>query len=520
MEGHKIKSNYELIIDENSVFRGTFYGTIGILYRVLLLFLTNLILARVLGAKLYGIWSLNFVIMTIVNAIGLMGLDQGLSRFIGKYQGEEKIEKVIDTVNTGIVLVLIVSLLSSFLLFFLSSFISKLFNINDLSWMLKIISFTLIPAALVGIIGSIFQGYENIKISRIINSFVPSSFWMFAVILLLLIKKINFLNIYLAYLISTWLSAGVALIFLIQNFSQRRISISLKSVFNSVKKMLGSLLSFCTPLLLFNLLTLIREFTDTFLIGYFLGTYEVGIYQVAFRIARLVPFLFLGTRDIFTPLISKKLVKDNYNKDSINELYLRTTKWLFAPTLLIIFTIMMFPDFFLTLFGGEFLQSSSSLKLLLWAYFIYGVVGPVDSLNVALGSTKFIAGYTLLGAITSIIFNLLLIPRFGVEGAAISAFLSILLIKIISVSKLHIIDDVTLFRSRYILFVIFSTFIGFVYGFLLRRVINNVLYGVIFFIILFGLFELLILKKLHLIDEKDKILFKYSILKLNIFTKI
>jgi O-antigen/teichoic acid export membrane protein len=338
------------LIEEISIVRGTFYGSIGVISRVGFLFLVNLFLARGLGVEFYGIWSLNFIILTFGNFLVLLGLEKGISRFIGQYRGSGKKQGINQIINSSIILVLLSSLTASILLFVFSSDIASFFKIEELSWMLKIIAFTFFPAALIEIIGSIFQGYENIKVSRAINSFIPSFLWLAAVGLLMVLGKVNLLNVSLSYLFLIWISGAVGVYFLFQFLKKESMKISLKSTLDSAKP----LLSFSSPLLLFNFLTLVTVYIDSLIIGYFLGAYQVGIYQVAFRIARLSPFLLLGTADIFVPLISKNLAKKDFKKSSISQLYLRATKWAVVPTLLVVLSLMVFSDFFLSWFGQEF----------------------------------------------------------------------------------------------------------------------------------------------------------------------
>ncbi|MBN2121169.1 MAG: oligosaccharide flippase family protein [Candidatus Omnitrophica bacterium] len=500
----------EKLVEEISVVRGTFYGSMGVASRIIFLFLANLILARSLGPASYGVLSLVFLIVTLGNAIVIMGLDRGLSRFIGRFRADNQKDALAHTVKSGIVLSGGLSILFSLLLFIFSSGLAAVFGMPRLSWMLKIISFTFLPAAFIEVVGSVFQGYENIKISRAVTSFIPSFLWFFASGLLVFLRKATLLNFCLYYVALTWLSGIVAFYFLVRSFSNL---FRAGALLHSLKETAFSLFSFCLPLLLFNFLALASVYVDSFLIGYFLDAYKVGIYQVAFRIARLSPFVFLGLRDVFIPLMSRNLAQRDLAYESINETYVRVAKWVSALTFLIIITIMVFSDFFVGWFGKEYLESSLVLKILLIAYLVYSLFGPTEAMNIALGSTRFVAGYTLLSAVTAAVLNWIIIPRFGIIGASWVAVVSIAVMKLVAFIKLYKINRIILFKASYTSFIVVSFFGGLLFGFSIFRFINTGLYGILLFIPCFAVFEVFTLKKLGLIDQKDLALLKLIFIK-------
>jgi O-antigen/teichoic acid export membrane protein len=148
---------------------------------------------------------------------------------------------------------------------------------------------------------------------------------------------------------------------------------------------------------------------------------------------------------------------------------------------------------------------------------IFALAGPTEAMNIAAGRTKFVAGYALVGALASFILNLLLIPELGIEGAGLVAIFSILLMKIIALSKLKTKDKIALFKPQYVNFIIFSILIGLALGFSIEKFISSNLLGVILFAVLFFAFEILILKKFNLIDEKDRLLKNLIVLKFSSF---
>ena len=491
----------EEIKDEISLVRGSFYGSSGIISRIIFLFIVNILLARKLGPTNYGIWTLNFLILSFSNIISFLGLNRGVSRIIGYYRGQRKLGEINTIIGTSLTLGIGTAIFLSMILFLCSSSIANLFRISILSWMLKIGAISLLPITFLEITGAVFQGFENIKLARIVNSFLPSLLWLVGVLFLMVSTNITLKKLTVVYL-SCFLSAGIiGWIICIYSktfiFKTARFSIS----------MINPLLQFCLPLFFFDILTLIRVSANTLLVGYFLTPHHVGIYNVALRIARLTGFILLGNMDIFTPLISKNLASNNLVNPRIKELYLRSAKWIFVFTSLMIVTLMLFPNLFLSFFGKYYVEGSAVLRLLLVGYLLYIIFGPTEAMNIALGNTKFVAAYTFIGSASTIFLSLYLIPYMEINGAAISMVISILLMKTIAFCKLQYHDKISLLKSKYFKLVIVSLLSGGTCGLLIVNLLGNIFSAVFIFLICFSVIHFFILKMLNMIDKKDIIIF-------------
>jgi len=491
------------LADEISTLRGTFYGVAGTLTALGIGFLANLILARNLGAEAYGVWSLALLTMVFANMISSMGLRQGVSRFIGKYRGSDAKEKISSIIRTSISLILPACLLISTIFFIISPQIAHFFDIPSLSGVLRIISWSIIPSGILGIVISIFKGYENIRLAEVIDKFIRSSLWLGSIGILLAVG-FNLRNVSIAYLIMNLSVTGIAILFFIRDTSSRVILRTSQPWIGSVSKFSRPLLAFSIPLLFSGFLNYIKSQTDTFMIAYFLTAREVGVYTVAFRIASLSPFFLNAVISIFMPVISKNLSKGDYSQ--VNDLYIRVTKWSFTLTLVIILTLFIFSNFFLGWFGEEYLGASAVLKLLLITYLVHTLTGPNGATNIALGDTKFVASYTLIGASSNVALNWFLIPIYGVEGAALASVVSVFLMNTIASAKLHIINKITPFRRKYNYFVGFSLSLGMGIGVFIKHFVVSGGEGAMLFLVIFLFFEIFMLKKLNFIDEKDRAL--------------
>jgi O-antigen/teichoic acid export membrane protein len=86
--------------------------------------------------------------------------------------------------------------------------------------------------------------------------------------------------------------------------------------------------------------------------------------------------------------------------------------------------LLIFPQFFLGMFGTEFISASHILMIIASGYVINALAGSVGLLLQMTGHEKQYMAITMITLATSIGLNFILIPRMGIEGAAITTVIS------------------------------------------------------------------------------------------------
>ena len=167
----------------------------------------------------------------------------------------------------------------------------------------------------------------------------------------------------------------------------------------------------------------IFSWIDSFSIGYFKTAADVGMYNAAVPIASIliiVPALFL---QLFFPLITKEYSKKNLSL--INDLSKQIGKWIFILNLPILILMILFPGAVINiLFGSEFVNAATSLKFLAIGMFFYSIFTISENLLSMREKTKITLMSFVLAAFLNITLNIILVPRYGINGAAISTMLS------------------------------------------------------------------------------------------------
>ncbi len=179
------------------------------------------------------------------------------------------------------------------------------------------------------------------------------------------------------------------------------------------------------PFMVISCTHLINKRADILMLGALQGVEAVGIYTIASRGAELITFVLTAVNMSLGPKISACYARGD--KKQLQKMVVGSTRAIFAVSLPMALGLMFFGDWFLQLYGSEFLASGSALKILCVGQLVNASVGSVGVLLDMTGNEKSSASVIGLGAGINVALNALLIPRYGVEGAAIATSTSIVI---------------------------------------------------------------------------------------------
>jgi O-antigen/teichoic acid export membrane protein len=176
---------------------------------------------------------------------------------------------------------------------------------------------------------------------------------------------------------------------------------------------------------------------DILLLGYFTDTATVGLYHPAARTAGLLQALLFSFISIYAPIIS-----DLHNKGEIKgiaSLCKVVSRWIFMLATPIFLVFLIYPEKVMLLFGPDFITSAQILVILTFGTFIQALLSASGSVLTMAGFTR-LALWNSLGAfILNIVLNIVLIPLYGIFGAALATLISLILISILRAVQVGII---------------------------------------------------------------------------------
>ncbi|MHC5916368.1 MAG: flippase [Nostoc sp.] len=176
------------------------------------------------------------------------------------------------------------------------------------------------------------------------------------------------------------------------------------------------------PLILSGLSIMIYVKIDQIMLGEMVGASAVGLYSAASRISEVWYFIPVAIASSVTPSIFAA-------KEVSEELYYQRIKKLLRGLVLISIVITL-PMSFMSeriitlLFGNDYAAAGAILAIHIWASLFVFMGVATSSWFVAEGLTHLSLRRTLIGAITNVLLNLLLIPHYAGIGAAIATVIS------------------------------------------------------------------------------------------------
>jgi O-antigen/teichoic acid export membrane protein len=170
----------------------------------------------------------------------------------------------------------------------------------------------------------------------------------------------------------------------------------------------------------FNLLTNV----DIILVGHFMNPDKVAIYFAAAKTLALVHFVYYAVRAGGAQRFSQYYA--NGDRVRLNAFVHDTLHWTFWPSLAMVILLFILGKPLLLLFGPTFGEGYSLLYILSAGILVRASIGPAESLLTMAGQQGISAIIYTVTFVLNVALNVILIPRFGLHGAATATTLSLI----------------------------------------------------------------------------------------------
>lgn len=502
-----ITTNRSNAIEHNSddlsrIAKGAGITLVGKIIGTGIQFIYLIMIARILGSKIFGLYTLGFTIISLVGVISRLGLEMGVVKYVSKYKGINESGKVKGTIVSSLKFSFILAAVLAFILFVTSdSLFSKAFNKPELGEIIRLLSISIPFLSLMTIALYSTQGFTVMKYTVYCqNLFVPLCNIFLVIILYLIGFKL--LGVVMSCIISTFFASCLSIYYLIKTFPKIKHT---KAVSETKELFVYSI-----PLLLSLLLISLIMWTDTLMLGYFKSSNEVGIYYATMKTSLLTGMILLSFNSIFAPVIS-----DLYNKMEIQRLeslFQTSTKWIYTLSFPFFLLIVILSGEILLIFGEDFALGQKALVILSFAQLVNAAAGSVGVMLSMSGYQKLMLYNSIVMCLLNIVLNCFLIPAYGMTGASIASGISISIFNIVMLLEVKVLLKIHPYNFKY----------------LKPTVSGIVTFGILFFLKyklfdLHGIYGIIIITVLFLliysgfivaydIDEEDKLI-------LNLFKK-
>lgn len=374
-----------------------------------------LLLARVLLTPTeYGLLFLAISIVGVAKMFGDLGLSRSAAYYVTKFKEAEP-AKVPSVLRISIQYRLLLLCIVGSVLVLGSGLIASILDEPELAPILVIGAGYLVTLSLHSFVGTIFQGFNRVSLTAVIDIVHNISRLLFVIGFLVL--GFGVAGAMSGYLIGALISATIGFVILYVGFySKYRGAEPTKTLRNRI-------LRYSVPLTATQAANVVDKRVDTILIGFFLNPVAVGYYVLSKQITEfvLVPAGSLGFS--VSPTYGEQKAEGALEQGArIYETTLRYVMLLYVPGAVGLFLVAE-PAVQLV-FGSDYLGAVPVLQIF-GLYVVFHAITNVTTQSLDyLGRAKDRAIAKGVTSIANLLLNVLLIPLYGVVGAAFATVLT------------------------------------------------------------------------------------------------
>jgi O-antigen/teichoic acid export membrane protein len=400
----------------------------------------QIMLTRVLGVASYGLYALGNSVLGIAHTVSMLGLHNGVVRFGAVHHGVKDKAKLKGTFLSALVLSFGSASVIALALYFLAGTIAEgVFHEANLTSPLKVFSFALPFYTLVTMTSFCARALRRIDYDVAISHLLRPIFTLLAVGASFLLGY-KLMGAVAGFVVSTVLAAGLGVYLLHRLFPD--FTSKLTASYEPTTLVLYSL-----TVLLVGMTHLLITRTDRIMLGVVGSAEDVGVYNAAATLAVQATFSLTAFNAIFAPTIADLFSRRK--KEELESLFKTVTKWIFTLTLPIALVFALFAGPIMRLFGPGFAEGGPVLVSLGFAYLVGASAGSVGLMLTMTGRQKMELFNSLALGGLNVLLNLIMIPIYGVLGAAIATGLSIVLVNLARLTEVYWLYKIHPYRLAY-----------------------------------------------------------------------
>ncbi|NTV24663.1 MAG: polysaccharide biosynthesis protein [Chlorobiaceae bacterium] len=395
----------------------------------------NLAAARLLGAEALGIYALVVAVMQVAETVAALGLDAALLRFANQQDGEVRQRAVASALKTGSFSALAVSVL----LVLLSGQIATVLHGGELLRLVLCSAAAAIPVT----VTTLLAGHAAQAFRRLAPKVVATQMVAPLALLALMVTGRLLSGVEMALVLPYVPAALLAFVTVLPGF-RSTTGVRLRDV--AAARIDSSMLSVALPLLVISLFGMFSHWIDIMMLGFLTDPRTVGLYQPAARTAGLLRSVFLAFSGIAAPMIASSHARGDVA--GIRRLYDLVSRWVLTIVLFPALLIVLFPREVLSVFGEGFPESSTALLLLSLSALLQAWFGLGSTVLAMAGGERLSLLNQAAALCLQIMLHLLLIPRFGLDGAAVSTLAVTILLSAARALEMRYLLGIALFSGR------------------------------------------------------------------------
>jgi O-antigen/teichoic acid export membrane protein len=408
-------------------------------------YLLLMVIGWIYGQEAMGVYTVGLSILSIVGIFGRFGVDMALSRFVAQYGSIGRWDLVQHTYRKALIIIIPLGIfLSAATYFILPYYTDNLFDPADAdfdryTFYMQLFAASIIFYVLGGLSEECIKGLKKTAqynwIAHVVNQLVAI---LFLLIFGLFSKDQLWVN--LSYCLGIFVAFLIAQLYWLHYLKNPEIA---GTEFKSRKDKKGKnkalqvegankivapeepittaeLLKVSAPMMSAKYLTMIYTWLDILILAWYAAETKVAIYRVATRLTSLATIPLISINSIAGPKFAEAYGKNDQKqlKNSVKQ----STRLVFWSCIPILAIFLIFPKFSMWTFGKDFTGTEAVLVFVIvtLGQAANVLTGPVTVLLNMTGRQKITMYYAFATVIIDVSLNLILIPLYGIIGAAIA----------------------------------------------------------------------------------------------------
>lgn len=395
--------------------RGGFLLFLGSISSTIIMAITSILVARLLGPENYGLYTIVMIAPTFLITLSDLGISSALTRYSAHLHVEGKNREAASLIKIGIFFKLTFTLVISLFLIHVSEEIATyVLNRPGIGPLIRIASLYLIGQAVLNSVSSTFIGLDEAgKSSLLIN--------VQAVVKAVATLSLIFLGIGVAGAVigagaGVVLAAasGATIILLHTCPTLKRESIQSEDI--TVLQGLKTIISYGSPLYLSALILSLQTQIHRIILALYASNVSIGNFHTAMNFTALITVLATPIATTLFPAFSKlNLDRDRESIEKMFKLSVKYTSLIIIPASTAI--ALLSKNIVHTLYGSQYQTAPAYLTLYMLSFLLTTMgMYVIGALFNSQGDTRTTLKINLINLATSIPLALTLIPKHGVPG--------------------------------------------------------------------------------------------------------
>lgn len=376
------------------------------------------IITKSIGASSYGIFSIISTTISLLTPFAVIGIRSSIIRFLAAEKNKSIIRNDFASLYT---LVFVNGLILSAILFLFANLIAtEIMNDVSAAFFVKIAAILILLYAIFDVSIAFFRSRHSLGLQAIFVLF--NTLLQFTLIVLFINFHMDLTGVILALVISGLVMNITSLVIIIKKYG-----FAIPNFKNVIRYIKWGL-----PLTPNAILFWIINISDRYMVSFFMGLTSAGIYSAAYTIGNYTSFLLSPIGLVLYPNIIKSYDEGKY--EETRKYFKYSLKYLMMITIPAAFGLSVLAQPILRILTSQEFITGSIIIPIIAASAIFFCIYQISIYIIHITNKTYITFRLLIiAAIINIGLNFLLIPIWGIIGAAIATLAAYLILGILAI---------------------------------------------------------------------------------------